>query len=93
MLDKQVEQAVALLQRREPSREVPPYSTSLVTARTLLALLGANGDWVELVPKDGGWLCTLISTRTGTHSVTGDTEQLAICGAFLERERPRAKFE
>jgi hypothetical protein len=91
LLDRQIENEVAILCGLRPSGLAPTYSTSVEAARTLLPLLAADGEHVDIDEQGGQWECTLTSKK-GVITDIGDTEALAICAGFMARHLPRATF-
>jgi hypothetical protein len=91
LLDRQIENEVAILCGLRPSGQAPSYSTSVEAARTLLPLLAADGEHVDVEAHGDEWECTLTS-RKGVITDFGETEPLAICAGFMARDLPRATF-
>ena len=90
-LDRQIENEVAIRCGLKPHSQAPPYSTSVEVARTLLPLLAADSENVDIEEMGGEWECTLTSSK-GVITDVGDTEALAICAGFMARNLPRATF-
>ena len=69
LLDLQIENEVPILCGLKSRGQAPPYSTSVEVARTLLTLLAADSENVDIEELGGEWECTLTSNKgRGFHS-------------------------
>jgi hypothetical protein len=82
LLDLQIENEVSILCGLRSRGQAPPYSTSVEVARTLLPLLAADSENVDIEELGGEWECPLTSCK-GVITDVGDTEALAICAGFM----------